>query len=333
VDHATYRVLVSTDLGGDPDDIQSLIHILHCSDILRIEGIVSSPGPGSTNGVAGIREWVQRTDLDFLRASGHAELMDEATVLAGVRQGATAPGAPAPGRATAGSRWIVERALAPDPLVLARPLWILAWGSLTDVAQALHDEPAMAGRIRLYYIGSSNTTADPASRDYVYRFMQETAPDLWWIENGLLPRFQHDTFRGVYLGGEQDGEWGNRSFVARNVRGHGSTHGGLFEQITGDAMPLARHPGSETDILKEGDTPTFLFLLSPVLGGVGDVYDPTQESWGGRFRRPEPERHPNYYVDLDEPAQVCQATISRWRVDYLRDWKARWEWYGQGGRP
>ena len=37
----TFRVLVSTDLGGDPDDTQSLIHLLHYSDILKIEGILS----------------------------------------------------------------------------------------------------------------------------------------------------------------------------------------------------------------------------------------------------------------------------------------------------
>jgi hypothetical protein len=29
----TYRVLVSTDLGGDPDGIQSLIHLLHYTTI------------------------------------------------------------------------------------------------------------------------------------------------------------------------------------------------------------------------------------------------------------------------------------------------------------
>jgi hypothetical protein len=92
-------------------------------------------------------------------------------------------------------------------------------------------------------------------------------------------------------------------------------------------MPLARHPGSEQMILKEGDTPSFLYLLSPVVGGAGDVDDPTQPSWGGQFRRPQADRFPNYYVDLDASAEECHATIYRWRVDYLRDWQARWAWY------
>ena len=324
---SNFRVLVSTDLGGDPDDVQSLIHLLHYSDVLGIEGIVSSPGPGSTNRVAGIREWIERTDLDYLRAHGHPELMTEVAALAAVRQGITSPGSPSPERATEGSRRIVERAMAPDPHDLDRPLWVLVWGSLTDVAQALHDQPDIAARIRIYAIGSSNTTADPASRDYVYRLMQERYPELWWIENGILPRFQHDTFRGMYLAGNQSGEWGGRAFVEQNIRGRGTTHNGKYSEITGDAMPLARHPGSELQILKAGDTPSVLYLLSSVRGGVGDVDDPTQPNWGGQFRRPDPGRYPNYYVDLDAPAEVCHTTINRWRVDYLRDWKARWAWY------
>jgi len=62
---------------------------------------------------------------------------------------------------------------------------------------------------------------------------------------------------------------------------------------------------------------------------VGNVEDATAESWGGQFRRPLPQEYPNYFVDLDAPAEVCQATINKWRVDYLRDWKARWGRYAE----
>ncbi|MDE6523883.1 MAG: DUF1593 domain-containing protein, partial [Muribaculaceae bacterium] len=37
------RLIVTTDLGGsDPDDIQSMIHLLVCSDRIDIEGLISS---------------------------------------------------------------------------------------------------------------------------------------------------------------------------------------------------------------------------------------------------------------------------------------------------
>ena len=43
-----HRVIVSTDIGGtDPDDFQSMVHLLVYADVLDIEGLVSSPfGPG-----------------------------------------------------------------------------------------------------------------------------------------------------------------------------------------------------------------------------------------------------------------------------------------------
>lgn len=331
----TYRVLVSTDLGGgDPDDIQSLFRLLHYSDILRLEGLVSSPGPGHGKGyretpahpsAEAIRHWVTRVDLDHLRSRGHTGLMSEAEVLGIVKQGARQPIAPGPGRSTEGSDWIVRCARQPDPLGLDRPLWVLVWGCASDLAQALHDAPDIAERIRVYLIGSTNTVADVESRDFIFDGMRDRWPGLWWIENGVLPHMSRDTMRGVYQGGEQGGEWGNIAFIERNIRGRGSTHNGLFAERCGDAFPVATWPQGA---LKEGDTPTFLYLLSPVLGGVGDVDDPTRESWGGRFHRPDPQRYPNYFCDLDADPPTCQATISKWRVAYMSDWKQRWGWYG-----
>jgi hypothetical protein len=297
------RVFVSTDLGGDPDDIQSLYRLLHYSDQMAIEGIISSPGPGAENSADKIRNWIREIRVDDLRSNGQMALISESKALGLVRQGLTEPGAPGEGRATDGSG-------------LNRPLWVQVWGSMTDVAQALHDAPEIAPRIRIYSIGSSNTMADPAARDWLYEFMASRAPGLWWIENGVLPRRSSDTFRGVYQGGEQSGEWSNQEFVHVNIRGHGPA---------GDAFPLATSPA---DTLKEGDSPAMLYLLSPRLGGVGDLDDPTQPSWGGRFAHPEPEKFPNYYRDLAPGApEKCQATISRWRVAFLSDWKARWDWY------
>ena len=309
-----YRVFVSTDLGGDPDDIQSLYRLLHYSDVLGIEGIISSPGPGAENEGEKIRHWIREIRIDEMRANGHPELISEEQALALVRQGLKTPGAPAGGRSTPGSKLLIERANAADPA--GRPLWVLAWGSITDVAQALHDDPSIADKIRIYYIGSSNTVADEAARDWLRARLDDQFPNLWLIENGLLPRRSTDTFRGVYQGGVQEGEWGNQEFVRVNVRGHGAA---------GGAFPLATSP---PETLKEGDSPSMLYLLSPVLARVGDVDDPSRPSWGGQFRRVDAAKYPHYWVDLypGDP-EACQATISRWRVDFLNDWKHRWDWY------
>ena len=43
-----HRVIVSTDIGGtDPDDFQSMLHLLVYADCFDIEGVISTPfGPG-----------------------------------------------------------------------------------------------------------------------------------------------------------------------------------------------------------------------------------------------------------------------------------------------
>ena len=42
------RVLISTDIGGtDPDDNQSMVHLMMYSDLFQLEGLVSSPSFGN----------------------------------------------------------------------------------------------------------------------------------------------------------------------------------------------------------------------------------------------------------------------------------------------
>jgi hypothetical protein len=323
-------VLVDTDLGGDPDDIQSLFRLLHYSDLLEIKGIISTPcsqidsHPWDTipQDIL-IREWIQRIDMDYLRSKGYPELMAEEEILEVVKKGSPKPGSPLPAGQSEGSAFTISKAKEHSP---ENPLWILVWGSMTTLAQALYDDPSIAPNIRIYAIGSTNTEHDSLSRNFVYSFMENDFQQLWWIENAILPKGKHETFRGVYQGGDQSGEWGNIAFVDHHIRGRGTNRDGLFEELAGDAFPVATYPKGT---LKEGDSPTILYLISPVLGGVGDINDPTQESWGGQFRKADPDLFPNYYIDLDANPEVCQATINKWRIDYMEDWKERWERYNE----
>jgi hypothetical protein len=317
----THRVLIDTDLGGDPDDIQSLFRLIHYSDILKIEGIVSTTGPGSSPSANLIKEWIRRVDIDYLRKKGYSELMKEKDIMDNVVEGSHSTGIPSNDRSSKGSSLIIKRSHAGNE---GNPLWILVWGSITTVAQALYEDPSIASKIRIHYIGSSNTQNDPGSRDWVYDFMANQYPDLWWIENGTLPKLSHDTFRGVYLGGDQEGKLGNKEFIKQVIRGRGSTNNDLFKEKCGDAFPVAAWPDGT---LKEGDSPTMLFLLSPAIAGLGNIDDPTQENWGGQYQLADAEQFPNYYVDLNSPPDVCQRTINKWRKDFLSDWEKRWQWY------
>jgi hypothetical protein len=318
----TPRVLIDTDLGGDPDDIQSLVRAIHYSDALDIEGIVSTEGIGAAN--AGlIREWIKRTDVNHLRSMGYTDLMTEKQLLSVVKSGTQDKKGPGNGRSTAGSKHIIQRAHAGSA---QDPLWILAWGSLGTVAQALHDDPSIVSKIRIYSIGDYNSTSNLDARDYVLKVLRRN-PNMWWIENGVLPRRSHSTFRGVWETGNQTGEWHRVTFLKKNIRGHGTTSNERFNSKLGDAFPVGNSPAAAVGSLKEGDSPSLLYLLSPEFGGVGNLDNPTKPSWGGQFRRADSD-FPNYYIDRDcATPDDCKRTISKHRVDYLRHWKLRWDRY------
>ena len=194
-DHHGLRDRVPHDC--DPDNEQSLIHLLFFADRFQWEGIV---GEGGTN--CGGLPRGQNTDIilrvldayqqDYSTLRQHAPTFPPpASLRAIVHQGVNnSDDSGVPARATAASDALVAVARRPDP----RPLWVVTGGSLSDVSRALHDAPDIVPTLRVYSIGSTNTRHDPHSR----RHLRSAYPKLWWIES-------NSTFRGVYSGGNQDG--------------------------------------------------------------------------------------------------------------------------------
>ena len=300
---ARYRVLISTDLGGgDEDDKQSLVHYLIYADLFDTEGLVASPPQQGRK--ADILSILDGYAQDYPRLRAWSDRYPSPDALRAItKQGATDP-APAEGfsRSTEGSRWIIECAHRDDP----RPLYVLVWGSITDVAQALRDDPSIKNKIRVYFIASWNLRQDPAA----FAYIEKHHPDLWIIVCDT-------TFRGWYVGGDQEGEWSNSAFPATHVSGRGAL---------GDLFMTFRAAGARGDAIKMGDTPSVAYLLR------GDPDDPTTPSWGGHFRR-HPER-PHWFLDLTDEAWTARSgsavypganTVNQWRRAYLADWAQRME--------
>ena len=88
---------------------------------------------------------------------------------------------------TEGSRWIVECARRQDE----RPLWISVWGGLEDVAQALHDAPDIADKIRVHWIGGPNKKW--STNSYAYIAVSYTHLDVYkrqvTVSEQALPNF------------------------------------------------------------------------------------------------------------------------------------------------
>ena len=94
----------------------------------------------------------------------------------------------------------------------------------------------------------------------------------------------------------------------------------VYENIINDHGPLCAiyEPSAMCgDGVCEGDTPTFLYLVS-ANRGLNDPEDPTQPSWGGQYVR---DGSTNHYVD-----GPGGSTISMWSDDFQAEFQERADW-------
>ena len=136
------RVIVSSDIGGnDPDDFQSMVHYLVYSNEIETEGLISSPPYAGRDD--DIYNTIDKYEQDYntLKTWGDYPTPNELRNV--TKQGATDVGGPANGDNTAGSDWIIQKANESN-----EPLYVLVWGSITDVAQAVYDDPSIKNKIR-----------------------------------------------------------------------------------------------------------------------------------------------------------------------------------------
>jgi len=246
-----HRVVVSTDIGGtDPDDFQSMVHLLVYADKFDIEGLVSSPyGPGRKEHILKVIDLYER---DYANLRMYSEKYPTPDALRTVtKEGAIeGTGWEGFGASTEGSDWIIRCARRDD----SRPLWVLVWGGIEDLVQALHDAPDILLKLRVYFIGWPNKKWSVDA----YQYIVTHHPRLWIIEANA-------TYRGWFVGGNQEGPWGNKAFVAAHVAGHGAL-GEFFATLLGGTI-------------KMGDSPSVGYLLH------GTPEDPSHPGWGGRFVR------------------------------------------------
>ena len=244
----THRVIVSTDIGGtDFDDYQSLVHLLLYADTLDIEGMIASPyGEGRKEHIG---EAIDAYEMDYPKLTHHSSKYPTAEALRQlVKQGAKEiPGPLGYDEATEGSNWIIDCARRKDP----RPLHILIWGGLEDLAQALHDAPDILPKLRVYFIGGPNKKWSVNA----YQYLVAHHPTLWMIEANA-------SYRGWFLGGEQSGSWSNTTFVEQQIK---------------DCGALGTYFYSKGDRMKMGDSPSLTWLL------YGNSDNPELPSWGGQF--------------------------------------------------
>lgn len=319
------RLLVLTDIGGDPDDQQSLIRLMVYANEFEIEGLIASASgtPGELK-----REITQPHLIhDIIRAYAqvlpnlrrHADGWPEPQTL----QERVKSGNPHRGRQhigpehdTEASRWIVGRI---DAGSAERPLNIAIWGGQTDLAQALwrvkHDRDergwtTFVRKFRVYDINDQDGLAD---------WMRQEFPGMFYILAKAPPGRdkREGTYRGMYLTGDES--LTSREWVERHVRRQGPL-GALYPLRTWTAP-------NPHGCLKEGDTPSWFFFLPR---GGNDPQDPSRPGWGGQFER----QADGWYRDLPRSDTFDpRTTVSRWRPAFQADFARRMSWCVAGESP
>lgn len=328
------RVIVSTDFppldvipvrappGGppwkrsDPDDVQSMVRFLLYSNEFDVEGLVASSGT-----LANVAN--KQNLLDMLHVyeivrpvlARHDRRYPTGAHLRSVTwQGRDGTwGSPAvgtaykpletvlgPGKDSEASEAITRVIDARDP----RPVWVCVWGGSREIAQALWKVKAtrspaqlkrLTDKVRIYLVAKQDPTAD---------WLLETFPDLFII-------LSEHSYMGMFWNMvHADPSLSDLAWIDTHIRkGHGPL-GAAYPPSGWDPA----YPGTQ-----EGDTPSFLYLLSAIRG-VSDASQPGRPGWGGRFIQPDPAQ--NHWFDAPEGTDA----ISKWRADVQADFAARLEW-------
>ena len=318
------RLAVLTDIGGDPDDQQSMIRLMLYANEFDIELLLASAAgtPGE------LKEAITRPELirqivdaygqvrpNLLRHAHGWPTVDflRARIVSGnPRRGRSFIG---DGHDTAGSRALLERI---DAGSAARPLNISIWGGQTDFAQTLWRVKRDRGAAGFAAFVKKFRVYDIADQDGIADWLRSEFPGMFYIlAKAPAGRDRREaTFRGMYLAG--DDALTSRAWIDENVLRRGPL-GALYPTKTWTA------PNPHA-CLKEGDTPSWFFFLP--LGG-NDPRDPTKPGWGGQFVR----EADGWY--RDRPAAEGfdpRTTVSRWRPDYQRDFARRMAWCVSEGR-
>lgn len=264
------RLVVLTDIGGEPDDSMSLVRLLTYANEIDIEGLVATTSvwmKTSTHPDA-IDEIITAYSAARPNLLRHAKGFPSAQSLrtkVAVGQTGYGVGAIGPGQDTAGSALIVQALEAKD----SRPLWVAAWGGVNTLAQALETiritkSPAEARRLiaklRVYAI-SDQDDAGP--------WIRKAFPELFYI---FSP--------GPY----ENATWTAINSQIKGIDNTSISNAWLAEHIQQGHGPLgAVYPDVAWGM--EGDTPTFLGLIP---NGLNAPDHPDQGGWGGRYELTTP---------------------------------------------
>lgn len=300
------RIIVTTDLGGsDPDDIQSMIHLLVCSDRIDIEGLISAQAwvddPDKTDK---LKDVVNKFGAILPNLASHSKdfpTIDYLNSIIARGQSKAHMAGVGAGKDSPGSDLIIK---AVDKKDDNRPIWLTAWGGMNTIAQALWkvqhtrnatDVEKFTNKIRIY---------DILGQDDAGAWIAKNFPDIIYIRN-----------KHVY-GWAPDDEW-----TKNNIQ---------------NCQPLGKcYPNRIW--ATEGDSPAFLYMYA---NGLNVPEHMDYGGWGGRFSTIKNKNirgmdfivksgknetiYDDYYMHTSE--KEGSNAIARWKEHIWNDFAARMLW-------
>jgi hypothetical protein len=309
---AKQRLVITTDIGGgDPDDMESMVHAFLLSNEFDLEGIIYGHAWTEANLVLGkqrIESVIDAYEKALPNLKIHADGYPDPVYLRSVvKQGQSKPcmAGTGDGKDSDGSNLIIDVVDKKDD---PRPVWLNAWGGANTIAQAYwkvkntrtpEEVDKFVHKVRVYDVLGQ---CDGGS------WIAKTFPDSFYIRN----------VDGVY------GWAPSQSWTAENIQSHG---------------PLGQiYPTSKWAI--EGDSPSFFHVSSR---GLNEPDELAQGGWGGRFG-PGKKTGVKLFSWAEKTASVSAndkqlspyalytdtaegiAAINKWKNDIYNDFAVRMDW-------
>jgi len=323
-------LIVTTDIGQDPDDQQSFVRLLHYANEFDFKGFIANSDSNYDKEPPTLRDdilhrLIEKYGLIEDRLRWHAPDYPTAKHLHSlVKKGSDKNGRKEPvesyigkGLDTEGSDWIIETVRQSEG-----PVYVSVWGGACDLAQALWKvrETSSAEvldnfvkKLRVYFIGKQDSSNDWVIQEF---------PELWLI---LALDQSGDkwasSYRGMFLGGDMSTT--SREWLHEHIIGQNPLASEYPDETYTGGEKLNPHMA-----LKEGDSPAWLFFLH---NGLNYPKYPKWGGWGGRFEM----EHPYFFRDVKDTYRdghkggsvvSSMATVYRWRSDFQNDFAARVQW-------
>lgn len=268
------HVFVLTDIStmtadkGEPDDTQSMIRLLMYGDKFDFVGFGATY---TSHGKEVHPEYLRQLfdiygkSQDVLKKYG--DYPDAATLKERVWAGSPIIGVENIGQGH--DTELSEHLAAAMKQSTSSGLWILVWGGSTDLAQALwqlrqEGDTTCLRNVNVYAIGDQYDKCGP--------WIRTNFPSLHYITN-------YKAFRGMYRTGDES--LCSKEWVEKNVK--------TVDAPLAQAYPIYKgnDPYGRVSGIKEGDTPSFLYLIDHRWGGdsISHYRKDYQKDFAKRLRR------------------------------------------------